>query len=1665
MIEQYVQFLDANKSVDLRGLSWTLLTKRTMLPVRTSFVALTASELSEKMKAELERKRSSGEDIGVRAGGEVKADPVILGVFTGQGAQWATMGRDLILGSATFSATIEKLEKSLKALPDPPEWSLKAELMAPPGQSRLSEAAISQPLCTAIQVALVDVLRCAGITFRATVGHSSGEIAAAYAAGVISAEEGIRIAYYRGVHAHLAKSASGARGAMLAAGMSLEEAQALIDLPQFKGRVAVAASNSPASVTLSGDADAIEEARQTLVGQKKFARALQVDTAYHSHHMFPCAKPYISSLKACNISPQEEDPSCSWISSVYGSRGTPGRQELTAQYWSDNMTGRVNFSQALERAVIEAGPFDAVVEVGPHPALKGPATQTLKESGENAPYTGVLDRKSNDMIALTNALAFLWCRLGTFFNVKGYEEAHSGTSLSRPVPLKDLPTYPWDHTQPYWTESRLSKEWRTRSFPPHELLGHMSPGSPENELKWRNILRREEVPWLPDHKIQGQVLLPAGAFCAMMLDAALAFIGDRTVSLLELLDVELHLPVAIPESSRGIELVTSIKQLDPYQGKGGDGQSVLEAVFTLSTGMPDGSTPLQVAVTSRVRVALGTTTVDALPRKAHSDDVAHLKPVDVSHFYSALRDVGLSYENDFSVLNEAERGWGYASAIVPAPSGDDRSVLSVRPSWMESCIQLGYLAFAYPGDGNLWTTFIPQRIGRLSFTPVFQKSEEYGRGTVLGISSRIVDTHSFRGKQLPSFTADIEVCDPATSYTWMQIENVVFSSLSHTLERDDRELFFSTVWKSDALDNHSVAETIRETPDAAHIHQLLDRTALAYLRELKGKGTFRAVPGDYQPLAQFVQRLCNTKNASLTTQANRREIERCSEESPEAVDLHFMGTLSESLQRRLLSTGDVETATLSIPSLVETVPALAAVDKHLGSITQTLKHRFPQLQVLEIGSDYFGPSGSVLAALEDVSGSYVFGNISPTSGAAGTLDQRIQEVKLESLQQDHLDKLRGLSQEGFDLMIISFLVHGRQNKDSIISDLRGLVKPGGYVLFVEPTRELTWLRYMLYATQTAHGDRALGSPVPLLELDNVLRSSMFSGIDHVADYSGISVMVSQALDDRIAALRHPLHPDHMAKLSGDLLFIGDGNLTTYRTIQDTVRLLHGWKGSLVVEQSLDTLSESMHNFSRNFSAVVILNDLKVPHSFQSTSHHKHLEKIQSLLEWTKNILWVALDGDFNDPIHAATMASSRSIASQIQDARFQSVLISENWNVEHTIASSLVRSVYIQNWKPSKGTHLWTDEDEIMIKDHQMFVPRVLPAREPNNRFNASRRNIIEEASDAGKDVVIDLIGTIDALDCYPSAKSHAFNIDKHSNAKVQVQVNYSSLMALRVGLHDYLHISIGQVPGQEGSVVAFSETLSNSIMVDRAWQIPCESDESMQRRVIEISMQYFAASWINRMFEIGTAIIYEPGKLLAYVLSELVRGTNKRFVFLTSDQDQVSGTGAGWIFVHPHSSRSALQSLVPRDTNLFVNMGPAKTQTAQRIAEIVGPTSSVEKDTLFRVQSRVASCEPGTSFVNTLKLARHFVSEIRKGFPEETGSLLEASKLNGRLPESTDPLAIVDWADADKIPLQARPLDSNTLLTHNKTYLLANIYIAFAEPLARWLVSGGARHIVIAER
>lgn len=407
-----------------------------------------------------------------------------MGDFTGQGAQLPAMGAELLSKSGAARDIVSALERRLARLPfkDRPRWSLLEEMQRSADCSRVAEATLSQPVCTAVQIVLVDLLRSSGVEFSAVVGHSSGEIAAAYAAGVISAKGAICIAYYRSLHGHLAVGRDGQEGAMMAVGVTLDDTSELVDSHVFQGRAVIAAYNSSNSLTLSGDADAIEDLKVIIEDEQKFARLLRVQKAYHSHHMEPCVGPYGDSLKRLDIQVSSH-PKWLWISSVSGDDiSKNGLEKVNGQYWVGNAVKPVLFMHAVQRTceLLGATPnINLVVEVDPHPALRGPTIQTIQETtGQTIPHTGLLKRKASDVVSLAEGLGFAWSHLPKdHVNLQSFDQFTSGDAPVRLV--KGLPKYSWDHDVEYWHQSRYAKSCLFRTKP-HEFLGHLRNSPPSH---------------------------------------------------------------------------------------------------------------------------------------------------------------------------------------------------------------------------------------------------------------------------------------------------------------------------------------------------------------------------------------------------------------------------------------------------------------------------------------------------------------------------------------------------------------------------------------------------------------------------------------------------------------------------------------------------------------------------------------------------------------------------------------------------------------------------------------------------------------------------------------------------------------------------------------------------------------------------------------------------------------------------------------------------------------------------------------------------------------------------------------------------------------------------------------------------------------------------------
>jgi acyl transferase domain-containing protein len=812
LVESYLSYLETATTVDLRELAYTLACRRSAFPYKISFSAQTQSELCSKIGDCL-----AGDSSPFNAR-SVSNFSRMLGVFTGQGAQWPQMGAELIRSSSYARAIVEELDQSLATLPeaDRPQWTIWAELQADSSASRLGEAAVAQPLTCAVQIVLVDLLHSAGIKFQSIVGHSSGEIAAAYAAGFLSRRDAIRIAYYRGFHSKLAEGPSGQKGAMIAVGTSYEDAMELCALEDFDGRIVVAASNSPTSVTISGDIDAIEEVKVILEEEDKFVRSLRVDKAYHSHHMKAASEPFLNSLRACNIqirTPPEGSPT--WFSSVYEATTVNGDMSLQGQYWVDNLNSPVLFMQALETALRMSDTFDMGLEVGPHPALKGPASDVIEDiTGSGIPYASCLTRGKDDIESLSSALGAIWTALSPAgvdfeqFQRAVYDDAESIHILD------NLPTYPWNHDRVLWSESRSTKLLRQQDGRFHDILGTREADGTDEEWRWRNVLTPKELPWLTDHALQGQTVFPATGYFSLALEAAMQIAGQRPVQLLELTDVNVRKAIAIDESA-GTETLVSITKIKQTEQE-------ITASFACFSTISREALHLALNATGDIKISLGKPVLDILAPRA--PPVHGMQPVDREHFYNEVAKIGYNYGPTFRGINSLERKLGSSRGNIVGPPNDDTgTVLLFHPGMLDAALQGMLVGFSSPGDGRLWSLHAPSKIRRVTLVPGL---------CGMDMTKEVSFDCAVTDVEFNKLTGDVEVFQSDTGYKSISVEGVSFIPFTVATQVNDRYLFAHNVWDVNSPDGDLALGARRATPREIQKGLDAERVAFYYLRTL-----------------------------------------------------------------------------------------------------------------------------------------------------------------------------------------------------------------------------------------------------------------------------------------------------------------------------------------------------------------------------------------------------------------------------------------------------------------------------------------------------------------------------------------------------------------------------------------------------------------------------------------------------------------------------------------------------------------------------------------------------------------------------------------------------------------------------------------------------------------
>ncbi|GKT61721.1 polyketide synthase [Colletotrichum tofieldiae] len=1121
-------------------------------------------------------------------------------VFTGQGAQWPQMGAELLQTNRVFAQSMRRMDKSLSLLPDGPPWTLVEELLKPTDTSGLHQAYLSQPVCTAVQIALVDALReTTGIKPFGVVGHSSGEMAAAYIAGRLTANEAIVAAYYRGVvSSEVTKS-----GAMAAIGMGRAET-----LSFLRPGVVIACENSPSSVTISGDADLVDEVLSQIQESRPdvLARRLKVEKAYHSHHMQEVGGRYLSLTSPYVDNSKSFDSSGPYLfSSVTGSK-LAQETPTDAKYWRANLESPVLFDAAVTALIAEHKSQSSnqlmFLEVGPHSALAGPLRQILAQQGINLPYASCLIRSKNSTESFMTAIGQLWQQgveidFGRLTNPNG---------TARVVP--DLPAYPWQHDHSLLFSSRISDEWRFRKFAKHEILGTRVAESSENEPIFRNVLALDHVRWIRDHNIKGDVIFPCAGYIGMAGEAARQVCGGTFVGF-AMRNVVIDMAMVLSEN-KSTEIITSLRRerlTDSLDGSWWD--------FTITS---HNGLAWSKHCTGQVR-ALGNNSQS--PRNPTS---RLPRVVGSAKWYQTLRNVGANYGPYFQGLaNVACSPTEHHSSGTATHTIQDSSYYPVHPTKLDFFLQLFSVA-AMKGVGH--------KLNKMNVPTFVEALEIYDCDSQLQMEVRATQTP--RGSLCGGgYGVGVE------GSIALAVKGVKLSPLENDIFGEDADPHAGArvFWQPDA-DFLKLSDLIKPHPKQGNL-QFTHELTSAYIK--KALQRLEGVETTYSHLARFHDWL---RKQELPTHTDDPAICFADEARMEPF-ASFAVALKIVLDNIVpLLKGEIEPLEVLMPNdvLTNVYNSLNITDRE--PLFQALGHSKPNLRVLEIGAGTGGTTKKVLDWLQGPTGASLYSEYAYTDISAGffaTAKERFQSnpsmsFKVLDISKDPLEQ--GFEAGSYDLVVAANVLHATPSLKETLANVRTLLHPEGKLYMEELSYDalpLNFIMGVLPGWWLGADDGRPDQPHVSTERWNTeLQNAGFDGIDDVAFDSE---RPSNLLAFMIA------RPSRNIPLQGTVTILHDSeSLDLAMNIQDVL----SQTGPKTI--TLHDISKGLPPTMKEVIAVV---DLKTPF-FQNISA-ENFAIFRSIVTEASNqqagIFWLTRSSQIacSDPRWGETIGAARSIRSEL----------------------------------------------------------------------------------------------------------------------------------------------------------------------------------------------------------------------------------------------------------------------------------------------------------------------------------------------------------------------------------------------------------------------------------
>ncbi|KAF1828904.1 reducing type I polyketide synthase [Decorospora gaudefroyi] len=1325
---------DAKEDAFLRDLSYTLASKRSRFPWKAFTTADTVAELA----ANLADTASLAKPV------RSAVVPTLGFVFTGQGAQWHAMGLELSV-HPVYCEAIETASEYFKRLGC--TWSIGHELSKPANASNINKPAYSQPICAAVQIALVDLLRSWGVCAKAVVGHSSGEIAAAYCTGAISRESAWKIAYLRGTLSAALAMFGRNQGAMMAVGLSESEVRQYLDHGSRTAYATIGCVNSPKSVTLSGAKEAMIELEKTFRRENVSCQILRVDNAYHSKFMEEVALDYWKQIGTLQpgrpISPQK---AAVMYSSVTGNIIEPS-QLCEAEYWVRNMVSPVRFADALSRMMSRPSkvtnklgvrklqhdqnlPINYLLEVGPHGALRRAVKETLDTLPQSSPsvYDTLLTRNVSAIEAGHKAMGRLFCS-GHPLNLNAVNCDSRGVASM----MVDLPEYPFNHSQRYWFESRISKNIRFREHARNDLLGVQVQDWNSSDARWRTYMRLSGNEWLRDHKITGNQLYPAAAMFTMAIEASRQ-LADSTkrISGFRLKDSVFEKALIMPSTPEGIEIQFSMRpstvsnfttsskwfefRLCSYEsGTWSDhchGKISVEYESDLTTEGKQEKLKQEESLIAQAKV-LGQGCNITL---------------DSASLYEICETCGLTFGPSFQTLTPTHR----KNHVI-------------HPSTLDGILQTIFPAFAKGGQEPI-KTLIP------SFINDFWISGEICNvnSTEL-LASTKAKTRGFREAE-----CTIIVSDPSETRLLATVSGYHLTSVANVeaaRQREWRRLCFNIDWKPDVdlLDANQAQDFCTTTPSIPNPEERNRDLEFMVFHFISKALENIAVDNPTPPkahLAKYVQWMKHQIQRYHHGSIPYALPEWPSMAKDDAYVDGIMKSIEGSAEGRLalrlgpnlsaIIRGDADPLELLFKDdlwrdLYRFGVGADICYESIQRYVDAMAHKNPNLKILEIGA---GTGAITIPILETLSrhgeqeagasrfSQYMYTDISPSffEKAQDMFRDHLDRMEFKVLDAERDPGEQGFDMGEYDLVVASYVMHATKDLNVTLSNTRRLLKPGGKLLLLEicnPDILRAGFAFGLLPGWwlSVESNRSWSPLMYENDWDDVLSRNGFTGNDiALRDWPDelnhwTSVLVSTATGCDMG--KSPIVKT---------LIVAESDSALQKAVATQLRddiLAHA-----NINNASDLISvlrpDEVGDYATQESVCVFLPELE--HPFLANIKTAGFACLKQLTN-SRGLLWLTRSGPkaCHDPAFEMVVGFARCIRSENVSFRFTTLAL-ESFSEPSKVVTSTMKAMQATLLQPRDIVV----EDEFIEKDGVLFIDRVVEANYINN--DIARRTFLQQA-------------------------------------------------------------------------------------------------------------------------------------------------------------------------------------------------------------------------------------------------------------------------------------------------------------------------------------------------